>query len=485
MAKITPKESQNIEYKSNWQDEYLKWICGFANAQGAVMYFGVNDDHEIIGLKNVEKLMEDIPNKIVNFMGIVVDVNLHEVDGLDYLEVEIAPSSVPISYKGKYYYRSGSTMQELNGPALQQFVLKKMGRSWDDMVHERATVDDLDRDAIDFFLRKGIQAGRVDPSETNAPTANVLQNLNLVDDEGHLKNAALLLFCKKPGRYFTGTEFKIGRFHSNIADLVSQEMIECSIIQMADRVVRMLKDKFLTMPIHYEGLQRIESLEVPEDALREILYNAICHKDYLGPQIQMRVWDHHVEVWNNGELPAAITPKNIEKVHASYPRNKNLAFVFYKAGFIESWGRGWQKICDGFQTAGLPKPTIESSQGGVLVTFQRNNVNLKANAEDIGQDKDVLDVMSSKMSNIMSNKMSNKMSKKEIERMEKILSYLGDNVFITKSEAAKILQVEDKTAQRLLAKAESLNILFGEGENKGKRYKLNQSTTSLSDKTGR
>lgn len=146
---------------------------------------------------------------------------------------------------------------------------------------------------------------------------------------------------------------------------------------MADRVVRMLKDKFLTMPIHYEGLQRIETLEVPEDALREILYNAICHKDYLGPQIQMRVWDHHVEIWNDGELPSQITPENIEKVHASYPRNKNLAFAFYKAGFIESWGRGWKKICDGFVAAGLPKPTIESKQGGVLVTFQRNNVNLK------------------------------------------------------------------------------------------------------------
>ena len=145
---------------------------------------------------------------------------------------------------------------------------------------------------------------------------------------------------------------------------------------MADRVVRMLKDKFLTMPIHYEELQRVETLEAPEDALREILYNAICHKDYFGPQIQMRVWDHHVEIWNDGELPAAISPENIEKVHASYPRNKNLAFAFYKAGFIESRGRGWQKICDGFTAAGLPKPTIESAQGGVLVTFQRNNVNL-------------------------------------------------------------------------------------------------------------
>jgi len=85
----------------------------------------------------------------------------------------------------------------------------------------------------------------------------------------------------------------------------------------------------------------------------------------------------HVEVWNDGELPPSITPENILDSHASYPRNKNLAFAFYKAGFIESWGRGWQKICNGFKEAGLPAPTIESKQGGVLVTFQRNNVNLK------------------------------------------------------------------------------------------------------------
>ena len=202
-------------------------------------------------------MSEDIPNKIVSQLGIVADINILGEPECQYIEIVVSPSNVPITFKGKYYLRSGSTMQELNGAALQNFVIKKMGRSWDDMVHERATVDDLDRDAIDYFLSKGIKAGRIDESEANAPTMNVLQNLHLVDDEGHLKNAALLLFCKSPGRYFTGTEFKIGRFHSDISDLTSQEMIECSIIQMADRVVRMLKDKFLTMPIHYEGLQRV------------------------------------------------------------------------------------------------------------------------------------------------------------------------------------------------------------------------------------
>ncbi len=455
-------ESQNIEYKQSWKDEYLKWICGFANAQGGKLYIGIDDRGNVCGVENAHRLSEDIPNKIVALLGVVADVNILNRDGKDYMEIEVVPSNVPISYKGKYYYRSGSTMQELNGTSLQQFVLKKMGRSWDDMVHERATVDDLDRDAIDFFLRKGIQAGRIDPSEANAPTATVLQNLNLVDDEGHLKNAALLLFCKKPGRYFTGTEFKIGRFHSNIADLVSQEMIEGSIIQMADRVVRMLKDKFLTMPIHYEGLQRIETLEVPEDALREILYNAICHKDYFGPQIQMRVWDHHVEIWNDGELPNQITPENIEKVHASYPRNKNLAFAFYKAGFIESWGRGWKKICDGFVAAGLPKPTIESAQGGVLVTFQRNNVNLKKqNSIDAQNVADGVAV-----------NVAEELTERQQIIIELIKKCAAQNVAVNTKYLSEKLSVNRKTIQRDMTYLQERKLIQWNGADKNGHWEI-------------
>ena len=456
------RENQNIEYKESWRDEYLKWVCGFANGQGGKLYIGIDDRGNICGVDNAHRLSEDIPNKIVALLGVVADVNLLNEEGKDYLEIEVTPSNVPISYKGKYYYRSGSTMQELNGAALQNFVIKKMGRSWDDMVHERAMVDDLDRAAIDFFLRKGIQAGRIDPSEVNAPTATVLQNLNLVDDEGRLKNAALLLFCKKPGRYFTGTEFKIGRFHSNMADLVSQEMIEGSIIQMADRVVRMLKDKFLTMPIHYEGLQRIERLEIPEDALREILYNAICHKDYLGPQIQMRVWDHHVEIWNDGELPAAITPENIENVHASYPRNKNLAFAFYKAGFIESWGRGWQKICDGFTAAGLPKPTIESAQGGVLVTFQRNNVNIvKPNSTGA---QDVADGVAVNV--------AEELTERQCFIIELVKNGVALNVAVNTKYLSEKLNVNRKTIQRDIAYLQERKLIQWVGSDKNGHWEI-------------
>ncbi|MCI6494181.1 MAG: ATP-binding protein, partial [Bacteroidales bacterium] len=107
MAKIAFEEKQNIEYKESWRDEYLKWICGFANAQGGRIYIGVDDDHEVVGISDSKRLMEDIPNKIVTTLGIVAEVNLHEADGLEYIEIVVSPSNVPIAFKGQYHYRSG------------------------------------------------------------------------------------------------------------------------------------------------------------------------------------------------------------------------------------------------------------------------------------------------------------------------------------------------------------------------------------------
>lgn len=187
-------ESQNIEYKESWRDEYLKWICGFANAQGGRIYIGVNDDKEVIGLPDAKKLMEDIPNKIVNYLGIVEDVNLLTQDDKEYIEIVVSPSNMPIAYKGTYHYRSGSTKQELKGLALQQFIMKKMGRSWDDIPVYGATINDIDRQAVDYFLRNSIRAGRMDEQEINASTEDVLRNLGLFTNEGELKNAAILLF---------------------------------------------------------------------------------------------------------------------------------------------------------------------------------------------------------------------------------------------------------------------------------------------------
>ena len=115
-------EQQNIEYKQSWHDDYLKWVCGFANGQGGVIFIGKDDDGKIVGVDDYKKLMDDLPNKVRNTMGISVEVNLHQEKGKYFIEIVTPPYSVSISLRGRYYYRSGSTKQELTGASLNEFL---------------------------------------------------------------------------------------------------------------------------------------------------------------------------------------------------------------------------------------------------------------------------------------------------------------------------------------------------------------------------
>ena len=450
MAKIISGESQNIEYKESWRDEYLKWICGFANAGGGTIYVGVNDNKEIIGVDNSKRLMEDIPNKIVTHLGIVADVNLLHEGKMDYIEIIVEPSNIPIAYKGIYHYRSGSTKQELRGTALQQFILKKMGRSWDDIGNDRATIDDIDRKAIDYFLRKGIEAQRIPEDQREASTKDILDSLGLIDNDGLLKNAAILLFGKNPLRFFPSIAFKIGRFGKNEADLMFQDVIDGNVIQMADRVMQILQGKYLVSPVRFEGMQRYETLEIPKEALREILYNAIAHKDYTGPDIQMHVYDDHLEIWNEGELPLGYTEETLMGRHSSKPRNRNIANAMFKAGFIDTWGRGYMKIREGFEAAGIPMPKVQNFCGGVQVTVQRTKFMQMMNVGN----------------NVASNVVSSVVSVSQFqltERQREIYKLIKANSFISSKQMSVVLSVVHRTIQRDLAALQKAGIIIREG----------------------
>ena len=125
------KESQHTEWKESWRDDYLRWVCGFANAEGGTLVIGRNDRGQAVGVANAARLLEEIPNKVRDVLGIMVDVNLLVEDGKELLEIRVEPYPSPISYKGEYHFRSGSTKQELKGAALSHFLLKKQGLHWD------------------------------------------------------------------------------------------------------------------------------------------------------------------------------------------------------------------------------------------------------------------------------------------------------------------------------------------------------------------
>ncbi len=153
-------EQQNIEWKTSWRDEYLKWICGFANAKGGLLIIGKDDDGETVGLDDFKKLMDEIPNKIQNHLGLLCDVNLHESDGKKFIEIVVRASDLPISFQGKYHYRSGSTKQELKGSMLNEFLLKKVGKTWEEALEPDAKVNEISQEAIEEFKNEAIKSNR-------------------------------------------------------------------------------------------------------------------------------------------------------------------------------------------------------------------------------------------------------------------------------------------------------------------------------------
>ena len=361
-------ESQNIEYKESWRDEYLKWICGFANAQGGSIFIGVNDKKEVVGVDDVKKLMEDIPNKVRDILGIVVDVNLYNEEGKDYLEIVVEPYPYPVSYKGQYHYRSGSTKQELKGAALDRFMLRKQGKTWDSVPVPYLKAEDLDEATFSLFRRMAKLSGRMDEADLRDDNATLLDKLRLVDG-GYLKRAAALLFHPDPERFVTGAFIKIGYFKEH-ADLIYQDEVHGSLFQQVKQTMDLLTTKYMRALISYEGIQRVETLPVPREALREALLNAVVHKAYESlTAIQIAVYDDKLEIFNCGYLPEDWTIENLLGSHRSRPYNPDIANAFFRAGEIETWGRGIERIISGCKAAGCPEPTFECKSGEVWTVF--------------------------------------------------------------------------------------------------------------------
>lgn len=368
-------EQQNIEYKKSWHDDYLKWICGFANAIGGIIYIGKNDKGNVVHLSDYAKLMEDIPNKIRNTMGIICDVQLESEQGKKYISIKVNPYSVAVSLRGRYYYRTGSTKMELTGVELNEFLLKKAGKTWDDVVEEGATIDDIDKESIDKFIKAGREKGRL-PETKGLSSLLILEKLQLVEN-GKLKRAAIILFGKNPNAFYPNVQVKIGRFGKDSTDLKFHEVVEGNLVQMLEEVQIQLNYKFLTRPVDFVGLQRVEKDEYPVQALREMLLNALVHRVYMGADIQMRVYDDRLSIWNEGGLPLGLTIEDLKGEHSSRPRNPKIAKACFMAGYIDTWGRGTLKIYNSCKEHGLPEPTIIEKDGGFMVTLYKKEVTRK------------------------------------------------------------------------------------------------------------
>lgn len=361
-------ESQNVEFKSNWRDEYLKVISAFANTDGRKLMIGIDDKGKPIGLKNAKKLLEDVPNKIKDTLGIIPKVITGNKKGKDTLIIEVKPSYAPISYHGKFFVRSGSTIQELKGKELTKYLIAKSDRDWDEYIEEKGSMDDIDIKTIERF--KEIAIKRLPFIKEEKDNLKLLQKLNLVEN-GKLKRAAILLFGKNPKRFYTSSFIKIGKFLTD-TDIVASDDVEGNLFNQVEKAIELLRTKYLISEISFEGIYRKEEMEYPEEALREAIINAVIHRDYIGAHTQLKIYPDKLILWNEGPLPKDIKIDDLKKSHPSRPRNELLADIFFKAGLIETWGRGTIKITNECKKAKLPEPEFKEEFGGFSVCFYKD-----------------------------------------------------------------------------------------------------------------
>ena len=440
-------ENHNTEYKQSWHEDYLKWICGFANAQGGTIFIGKDDNGVVTGLPDYKRLMDELPNKIRDILGIMVEINLLEDRGLYFIEIVTRPYDVPISLRGRYYYRSGSTKQELTGAALNDFLLRKSGKTWDDVAEPLATIDDIDDGAIKFFKHSAQLSNRLVDLKDDT-TVEILTNLRLLKNN-QLSRAAVLLFGKDPKYYFPTVFVKIGKFGQSDSDLLFQDVVESNVFQLADRTIEILNKKYFKSPITYEGLHRIEEFEYPYFAIRETLLNAIIHRTYTIAPVQVSVYEHKIVVWNEGRLPDGLRIEDLKKKHPSLPMNPILAEVCFKGGLIEAWGRGTIKIIEECQKAELPDPEIEVIAGGLSVTIFKDPYNIEY------------------LKTLELN-----------DRQLKAITRFKDKAEIVTSEYIHLFKITDRTALRDLKELVDKRLLVKAGDKKTSKYLFRKSHKS-------
>jgi ATP-dependent DNA helicase RecG len=396
-------------------------------------------------------------------MGIIADVNLVHEAGQSLLEIKVEKYPSLISYRGKHYYRSGSTMRTINGVELERRLSKSMGRTWDAIPIPKVTVDDLRQDAINYFKEKAVASKRLTREDVDVSNQVLLENLNLFDDDGHIVRAAVMAFHKNPERWVTGSHIKIGYFVTD-SDIRYMDEVYGSLIEQVDKTVDLVYTKYMKALIDYEGIHRIERYMFPPDAFKEILRNAIAHKDYRGCNpIQISVYEDKLYIYNDGTMPPGLdtTEKLFEK-HSSKPFNPKLAQIFFRSGMIEQWGRGFDKIREACKKYNdTPLPEYDISESGVMVLCKPCEQYLRLLREGD----------STKSDGRMWLNMVESLSEPERANMKPILDYLSENDSIDNRKGREITGKSATTVRRYFQRLCEIGLLVQTGSTRDAIYK--------------
>ena len=353
-------ESETVEFKKSTGEhkEALQAISAMLNKHGGgELYFGVKDNGDVIGQDVTDSTIRQVAGWIADKIEPPISPTIERLapdDGRTYVRVTFAGVEGPYSADGRYFIRIGTSNKAMTASELSTMIIKRdrARNPWDSKSSGRPA-SDIDEKALRDLVRLGNEAGRIPTGFTSA--RNELDRLRLIAADGTLTNAADVLLCE--GRDLC-PRMKLGLFKTNtkaqIADMRREQGPMLELLDLAERyVVRNIRSEVV---IGKAGMRRQEIPEVPLEAIRETLANALCHRDYTtGTSVQVNVFKDFVEIVSPGLFPEGDSPEKHLSGDANefHPRNPLIAEALYKADVIEQYGTGIPRIKEACEAAGV------------------------------------------------------------------------------------------------------------------------------------
>ena len=449
---IHTDETRNLELKKTTGElkDGMKSACAFLNTDGGWLIFGIAPTTlKVVGQDVTENTRREIAQALTHLEpALDVEVNYVDLPNSNGKQVIVMHfdkwvwSKEPYTYHKCPYYRIESVTKEM---PRDMFVERlKAARphdfAWENQTAESVTLDDMDEERIRNAVRLGIAGGRINASAEGATVETLLGKLKLLNN-GKPTNAAVMLFGMNTDDYpqlllrmacFKGNdknEFLDNKQEmGNFFDLLDAGTAFCfRNLRLAGKIV---------------GMRREEQLEIPAEALREALINALCHREYDNPRasVSLAIYYDRIEIVNPGHFPAQLTPENIKLQHDSFPFNLKIAQVLYQTTYLESWGSGVRRMVKLCEAQHLAEPEYRLGNNTVTVIFRRNRDSQNDSQND---------------------------SQKSLnERQRKIVELMRGNRQITVAKIAKTLSLSAATIYREIKAINTLTELYWEGSPK-------------------
>lgn len=377
---IAHGESETLEFKRSTAElrRVGETLCAFLNGDGGKVLIGVGPDGKLVGQEVADITLRDIAAMLGRFEP-PARVEMSRVDlgdGLQVIVLEAVPSRqfAPFVFESKPYKRVGSTTTVMSQEEYSRLLLDRnhTRHRWENQPAVGVRLEDLDREEILRTRATAIEQRRLSAG-TSMDVGDILDRLGLRID-GKITQAAQMLFGTKFLPDYPQALLKLGRFRGTriTGDILDNKQENMHAFAMVREAIAWL-DRTLPLSARFPkgAINREDRLPVPADALREIIINAVIHRDVSNPSsyVAVAVFDDRIEIHSIGGFPTGMRAELLTQEHRSIPRNPLIAGAFHRTGAIEVWGRGTNRVIEACRAYGIAEPTFTEGSGAVTVTF--------------------------------------------------------------------------------------------------------------------